>query len=261
MYIVIFVIFAYTVKTIARNSSWKDSYTLYSNDIKYLDNSVKANDILAQVIMDRVMNEISLNKSLPQIKPSLDSVITYYSRSLELFPNNPKALNNIANIYINFYNKPDVAITYLKKAFQIKPKSYEISYNIAKCYEMLKSDTDAVKYYLITIKNEPNHPDVWNNLIGAYYRLNMLDSAKNTCEKMLVYDSVTDVPYLGLGYYYISKKDTANAILNWEKAIEKNPQNYQRCLSLSKYYKLHNNIVKSNYYYQKSLEAKKLSQN
>lgn len=260
-YIVIIIIFAYSIKTIARNSSWKDSYTLYSNDIQYLNNSVKANDILAQTIMDRVMKDAALYKSLAQVKPSLDSVITYYSRSLELFPSNPKALNNIANIHINFYNKPDIAITYLQKAFILKPKSYEIAFNIAKCYEMLKNDNEAVKYYLITINNEPNHPDVWNNLIGAYYRMNLLDSARITCEKMITYDSITDVPYLGLGYYYISKKDTTNAIKNWEKAIEKNPQNYQRCLSLSKYYYLHKDTVKANYYYQKSLEAKMLSKN
>lgn len=258
-YIVIIIIFAYSFKTIARNTSWKDCYTLYSNDINYLENSVKANDILAQTIMDRVMAENLSNKTFIQVKPTLDSIITYYSRSLELFPNNPKALNNIANIYINFYNQPDIAITYLIKADSIKKNSYEISYNIAKCYEMLKKDKEAINYYKATIKNEPNHPDVWNNLITIYYRLNMPDSAKLTCEKMLSYDSVTDIPYIGLGYYYISKKDTINAIKNWEKAIEKNPQNYKRCESLSKYFKFHNDTVKANYYYQKAIEGKMFS--
>jgi len=260
-YIVIFIVFAYSIKTIARNTSWKDCYTLYSNDITYLDNSVKANDILAQTIMDRVMAEDFSNKTFIQLKPSLDSIITYYSRSLKLFPDNPKALNNIANIYINFYNKPDIAITYLNKADSIKKNSYEISYNIAKCYELMKNDEGAVIFYKKTIKSESAHPDVWNNLIAAYYRLNKPDSAKLVCEQMFAYDSVTDVPYIGLGYYYISKKDTINAIKNWEKAIEKNPQNYKRCESLSKYFKFHNDTVKANYYYQKSIEAQRYSKN
>ncbi len=260
-YIVIFIVFVYSIKTIARNTSWKDCYTLYSNDITYLGNSVKANDILAQTIMDKLMNETSSNKSLIQLKPTLDSIITYYSRSLELFPDNPKALNNIANININFYNKPALAITYLQKAAIIKPNSYEISYNIAKCYELMKKDNEAAKLYSNTIKCEPNHPDVWSSLIATYYRLNMPDSAKITCEKMLVFDTITDVPYVGLGYYFISKKDTANAIINWEKAIEKNPLNYKRCFSLSKYFKLHNDTIKANYYYQKAVEAKRYSKN
>jgi len=258
-YVVLIIVTLYTIKAIARNTSWKDSFTLYSNDIEYIPNSVKANDILAQTIMDRLMSDNYSPNNFIQIKPTLDSIINYYSKSLELYSQNPKALNNIANIYVNFYNKPEKALPYLFKAYNIKSNSYEVTFNIAKCYEMLKDDNLAAKFYNITIQSFNKNPEVWNNLIATYFRLNKNDSAKFICEKMLETDSVSDVPYIGLGFYYISNKDTLSAIKNWEIAVEKNPQNYKRCESLSIYYQIHKDTVKANYYRQKAFEGKILS--
>jgi tetratricopeptide (TPR) repeat protein len=142
------VLVLYTIKTIERNKDWRSEMTLFANDIKYLDNSVKANDIIAQAIMDRIMQNNPLQKPFSELKPSLDSIIYFYQRSLELYPENPKALNNIANIYINFYNNPEKALEYLLKAYQYKSDNFELNFNLAQCYEMLKKDSLAMPYYL-----------------------------------------------------------------------------------------------------------------
>jgi len=260
-YIIILIVVVFAIKTAARNTSWKDSLTLYRNDIHYLDKSVKANDILAQEMMDKVMREIPLKKSLWEIKPALDSIIFLYNRSLSLFPGNPKALNNVANIYINFFNKPDIALGYLQKAYRYKKNSFEIIYNLAQCCEMLKNDDSAAFWYNAALKLDAKYPKVWDNLIKIYYRTGMPDSAKTTCERMLLHDTLSDVPYIGLGYYYISKKDTLIAIKNWEKAVKNNPQNYERCISLSKYFTIHKDTLKAKFYYQKAIEAKMYKQN
>lgn len=250
------IVLLFTAKTIARNSSWKDSMTLYSNDIQYLENSVKANDILAQELMDKVMREMPLKKSFNQLKPTLDSIILLYNRTLELYPENPKALNNLANIYINFFNKPDIALTYLKKAYELKKGSFEVTLNIAQCYELIKKDTTAIRYYNYAIDIDPKQYKSWQNLISLYYKMGLPDSSKAVCERMLSRDTLTEIPYVGLGYYYISKKDTLEAVKNWEKAVARNPQNYERLISLSKYFKLHDNAEKAKYYYQRALQAK-----
>lgn len=240
----------YAVKTIDRNKDWRSEMTLFANDIKYLDNSVKANDIIAQAIMDRIMQNNPLQKPFLELKPSLDSIIYYYQRSLELFPENPKALNNIANIYINFYNQPEKALEYLLKAYQYKPDNFELNFNMAQCYEMLKKDSLAMPYYLKALNKEKRHPRLWQNIINLYFKLNMNDSARYYAEQMLQHDSITDIPYSSIGYYYFLKKDTSTAVKYWEEAFRRNPTNYQRALSLAQYFASKKDSIKAQYYLQ-----------
>ncbi len=251
----------YSLKTITRNSDWKNEITLFSHDIQYLDKSVKANDILAQTIMDRVMQNNPLQHPLQEIKPSLDSVIFYYNRSLELFSDNAKACNNIANIYINFYHQPEMALTYLLKGYEIKPDVFELNYNIGQCYEMLKNDTACIPFYAKALELNDNFPKLWQNLINAYFKINMPDSAKYYAEKMLQKDSVTDIPYVSMGYYYLLKKDTAHAVIYWEKAFARNPTAYDRAMVLSKYFSQKKDVTKANYYYQKAMMLKSSQRN
>ncbi len=76
----------YSIKTISRNEDWKDEITLFNRDIQYLHNSVKANDILAQTIMDRIMMNNPHRFTFQQLKPSLDSVLRYFKRTIEIIP-------------------------------------------------------------------------------------------------------------------------------------------------------------------------------
>ncbi|MCX7861659.1 MAG: tetratricopeptide repeat protein [Bacteroidales bacterium] len=260
-WIFIFILIFYAVKTIDRNNDWRSEMTLFTRDIKYLENSVKANDILAQTIMDRIMQNNPLQKPFSQLKPSLDSVIYYYEQSLKLFPENPKALNNIANIYINFYNQPQKALEYLKKAYTYKPENFELNFNLAQCYEMLKQDSLAIPYYLKALKLEKKYPRLWQNLINLWFKLNYTDSAKHYAELMINYDTITDIPYTSIGYYYFTKKDTATAIKYWEEAFRRNPTNYQRALSLAKYFSYKNDTVKAQYYLNRAKMLMPMQQN
>ena len=259
-YVVIGIVAIFSIKSIARNTSWKDSESLFRNDIQYLEKSVKANDILAQELMDKVVRELPLKKPFNQVKPTLDSVILLYDRTLSLFPENPKAMNNVANIYMNFFNQPEKALTYLQKAYPNKKSSFEVTFNLAQCYEMLKQDASAAIFYNEAIDLDPKYSKAWYNLINIYYKNGKADSAKLCCERMLQHDTTTEIPYVGLGYYYILQKDTTRAIPFWEKAFKKNPQSYERAVSLYNYFKLKKDSIKTNYYYAKAMEAKMFQQ-
>lgn len=255
-YVFFAVLTLYTIKTISRNSDWKNEITLFSRDIQYLDNSVKANDIFAQTIMDKVMANNPLQHPIQELKPSLDSVIFYYNRSLSFFPGNAKALNNIANIYINFYNQPELALGYLLKGYKIKPNSFELNFNVGECYEMLKNDSASIPYYAKALSINNNYPKLWQSLINEYFKINMPDSAKFYAEEMLKIDSITDIPFVSIGYFYLLKKDTTHAVVYWEKAFQRNPTAYDRAMVLCKYFAHKKDTMKSNYYYQKALMIK-----
>lgn len=260
-YFIVILLLIYTVKTISRNADWKDEITLFSHDIEYLDKSVKANDILAQTIMDRIMQNNPLSKPFNELKPSLDSVLRFYNRTLELFPNNPKALNNIANIYINFYNQPAKAQEYLLKAYEFKPNSFELNFNLGMTYEMQKNDNEAIKFYVKALKIEKKDPRLWQSIINLYFKRNIADSAKFYAMEMLKYDSLTDIPETSLGYYYLINKDTAKAVSLWEKAFTKNPSSYQRAVTLGQYFNSKKDSVKAKYYFEKASILKQYQTN
>lgn len=251
-YLFFVILFIYTVKTISRNSDWKNEITLFSHDIEFLDNSVKANDILAQTIMDRIMHNNPLQHSFLELKPSLDSVLRYYNRTLELFPENAKALNNIANLYINFYNQPEQALKYLVKAYQYKPDNFELTFNLGMSYEMLKNDSLAIHYYVKALNMDKQYPKLWQSVINHYFKTNQIDSAKYYANEMLKYDSLTDIPFTSLGYYYLLKKDTSTAVTYWEQGFRRNPTNYQRALVLAQYFNYKKDTIKANYYFEKA---------
>ncbi|NSW46326.1 MAG: hypothetical protein HPY79_10985 [Bacteroidales bacterium] len=251
-YIFFIILILYGIKTISRNSYWRSEIKLFSHDIEYLDNSVKANDILAQNIMDRVMQNNPLQHSFSELKPQLDSVLKYYLRTLELFPDNPKALNNVANLYINFYNEPQKALEFLHKAYRYKPQSFEVNFNLGMSYEMLKQDTLAIRYYVKALNINKQYPKLWQSIINYYFRVNKNDSAKYYAEQMLRYDTLTDIPYVSIGYYYLTQYDTSTAIKFWEKGFAINPTSYQRALTLGQYFQYKKDTAKARYYFEKA---------
>jgi len=251
-YIFFIILILYGIKTISRNSDWRNEIKLFSHDIEYLDNSVKANDILAQNIMDRVMQNNPLQHSFSELKPQLDSVLKYYLRTLELFPDNPKALNNVANLYINFYNQPDKALDFLQKAYRLKPQSFEVNFNLGMSYEMMKQDTLAIRFYVKALNINKQYPKLWQSIINYYFKVNKNDSAKFYAEQMLQYDSLTDIPYVSIGYYHLTQHDTATAISYWEKGFALNPTSYQRALTLGQYFQYKKDTAKARYYFEKA---------
>lgn len=251
-YIFFIILILYGIKTISRNSYWRSEIKLFSHDIEYLENSVKANDILAQNIMDRIMQNNPLQHSFTELKPQLDSVLKYYTRTLELFPNNPKALNNLANLYINFYNQPEKSLELLKKAYETKPQSFEVNFNLGMSYEMMKQDSLAIRFYVNALNINKQYPKLWQSIINYYFKIKKNDSAKYYAEQMLKYDTLTDIPYVSIGYYYLTQMDTATAIQYWEKGFKINPTSYQRALTLGKYFLYKKDSVKSRYYLEKA---------
>lgn len=115
-----------------------------------------------------------------------------------------------------------------------------------------EKDSLAMPHYRKALMKDKRHPRLWQNIINLFFKSNMLDSALNYAEQMLKYDSITDIPYTSIGYYYFLKKDTSTAVKYWEEAFRKNPTNYQRALSLAQYFASKNDTIKAKYYFQQA---------
>jgi len=145
--IIVILLLFYAGKTVVRNNTWKDSLALFKNDIRYAQNSVQINQIIAGEMMDRMVEK--LQKGEPAINHinTVDSIIMLYKRAWSLYPENYRALNNIGDIFMTFKNRPDSAHLFLAGAYKLEPDNFYVNYNIARGYEMKKDYKKALRFY------------------------------------------------------------------------------------------------------------------
>jgi len=241
-YVIIIILVLYSGKTIIRNNSWKDKITLFSNDIKYAEKSVQANNILADYMLENIHNEFKLGIKSDNQKQIIDSVLLLYKRSLELYPNNYRALNNIGDIYLSFYGNGDSALYYLSTAYELNNKSFSVVFNIAYANELIGNKLNAIRYYKESLDINPRNINAWDKLIKNELSSGNLSEVKSIADKMLLINIQTHIPYDALSFYYMANNDTLNAIYNLEKSfnITKN-QNTAKYLANYFYQKKNNN--------------------
>lgn len=151
--IVVFLLFS--AKTIVRNTSWKDTLTLFKNDIRYAAGSAHANAILAEEMMSRVVKELQKGTPPARLKNSTDSIIFLYKRSWVLYPENYRPLNNMGDLYLTFRNDPDSALLFLAGADRLDPDNFFIAFNAARAYEMKSDTTKALVLYQKAVRIKP----------------------------------------------------------------------------------------------------------
>jgi len=250
-YIYFAILTIYFIIVINRNKDWKNEITLYSNDIKYLENSVKANDILAQIIIDRVYNirrKYQYYGIEEKLKASIDSGIYFWKKSLSLYNKNPKAYNNLAWIYYDLKKNLDSALFYLIEGYKLEPNSIHILLNLGQLY-YLKNKFDTAKYFFKkAIENKPTDTYAWAKLIELYFLLKEIDSVIYFSNEMLKYLPNSELPYNYIGNAYLQKKDTLNAILNFEKEISLNTKDYKKIQFVLNYYERKKDEKKVKYY-------------
>lgn len=168
VFVCLFLFFA--AKTIVRNTSWKDSRTLFANDIRYAHRSVQANSILAGELMDGVIEGLKKGKNPAHYKNTIDSIIVLYNRAWILHRDNYRALNNMADLYMTFRGSADTALAYLSLAFQLEPENFYVNFNIARGYEMKGDNRYALFYYIRANRIKPEN-------IQASEKMRMLKSS------------------------------------------------------------------------------------
>lgn len=244
--ITLILIVPYSAKTISRNNDWEDNQTLFERDSKYLENSAKANVIYAGSLISEIRSpNSSLNNNVKNQK--LAKATELYKQAIEIYPSYTNALKNLGNIYFTFYRDNKTAINYFKEALRSDSTNVEVLLNLGFIFEN-ENDPKARICYNSAIKYEPNNVNALTLFANYSNKMGNLEKAIFYNEKIMQIDTLTDVPYINIGNYYLALNDTINAIKYWENAINKVPKNKNLCNLLSKYFKEKRDIEKSTYY-------------
>ncbi len=257
--VVTIILIPYAIKTINRNKNWRSYLSLYSHDIKYLRNSVKANTLYASALTEKLYYDNKNGVDISKIPQERKLVTEHYKQALKIYPENYKALNNLGSFYSNNLRQYDSSIFYLKKAVEIKPDLEEPYFNLGYAYQKLKKYDEAIKNYNKAIDINPQNVTLRSYLANLYNEMGDFEKAVKINKEIMKIDENSDLPYINIGNYYFLKADTTTAISYWEKAMGKYPQ-YKLCINLSNYYRLKGNSEKANYYYNKAMQAKKRNQ-
>ncbi|MBS1587015.1 MAG: tetratricopeptide repeat protein [Bacteroidetes bacterium] len=258
----------YAARTVARNDDWKNKYSLYTHDMPYLRSSAKANILRGDLLMNLAAKYRNIAIQLRQQDPALAKA---YADSARKFS--------------------DTAIANFKQALNITPNLPSALSNLALAYFAADSQAQAREYFCRAIKVRPNDARLNCNLGVVYFKAGMMDSSAYMLKRALAadssfaiaYQSLSDVqllqhdtseaiatlktatrnilnpiaPYVDLGDIALHQKDTGNAVGYFEQAADLSPGSVYALSFLTQYYRRKGDMQKAGYYYNMLTELQK----
>lgn len=239
--------FLFFILTFQRNFQWKSIETLLRADMPYLEKSAKANATFATMLLNKINTNAPKNSQIG--KKSIDSIIIHYKKSIEIYPKYYSSMNNLGLVYYHFLLDDSMACYWFNKAISTKPNYSEAIYNLSKVKLRQNDILECLSLLRKSWKYDSTNIFILNDIANIYYfYLHQKDSAIFFNNKIIIMDSTTDKPYINLGNYALTDKDTILAVKYWELAISKNRNNPALLYGLSRYFKQNNNDKKAMYY-------------
>lgn len=172
-YSFISVLLLYSVLTFSRNTNWADDLTLFRHDINYVSESSQANNLLALHLMQHSMIEPD-----PAIKLNLENE----------------------------------ALSHFKKALQIYPQFFNVSYDIGRVFLSLNQPDSALEAFKYALTIDTLYPDLYKNISDIYTFKKMYAESVPYLEHMIRTSSSNYAAYGTLSYNYFLMKDYEKSI-------------------------------------------------
>jgi tetratricopeptide (TPR) repeat protein len=177
--------------TLNRNKDWKDRKTLFEHDLKYLENSAKANTLYANLIIAEVYEGIKKNIPIDNFKNQINLSVKHYNRSIEIDSTYSNPWHNLG--YLNML---------VFKNYKLAEEQFS---------NCLKNDTTLAPAYL-------------NRGICNYYLGNFKQSIKDLKDYLTKNNNYKnkekDKAYVFMGKSYFELGDTAKARQYYIKALD-----------------------------------------
>lgn len=210
----------YTIKIIDRNKDWENYLVLYRNDIPHLQNSAKANVMLAGKLYPLIPKETDRNKQ----KQLLTEAMTAYKNALEIYPDYGAAANNLASLYIKYQNNYEAALPLLERAE--KHGRTTSSFNLALAYYNLGDYENAIEYLAKVIRKDPKKETAFNYLHQIYQQNEMAPKVESELKAISKEFKISRAGfYINVGKLYYRNKAYNKALKNYETALRIMPKN------------------------------------
>ncbi len=232
--VILLILVFYSYNTIARNTAWKDTITLFETDMPHLEKSAKANYMTAKEIRRMYRTDRNLNKA------ALDSqaakAIYYYNRAIAAYPQYAMALEELAMTYAIELDNSSMAIPLFEKAYNADSTLWRSASNLGKAYQMSGDTATAISWYEKSVKAKPDNARALVELGKLYYLKGEKKKALATNDSLLVYNPDSNLPYYNYAIYYMLEGDTTSAVKYFEEDIRRGEKERFPYVFLVKHY-------------------------
>ena len=176
---------SYSGLTIARNAQWKNHLTLMRHDIRYLDNSAQAHNLLASSLMKYSFDE-SYSENILKDEMRKEAAF-HFKRATEIYPSFFNAWYDLGRTYL-IINNVDSAYICFKEVHNLDSTFSDATLNIAVIAEQKQDYDTAIYYYERLIKFNPYVQEAYANLSYLYFRLQQPKKSIEVNQRALAYN-------------------------------------------------------------------------
>ncbi len=248
------VMLLYAVKTISRNTDWKNDFTLFTTDVKVSVNGAKSNCSAGGKLIEEatkpgnehLRNEylklaikylnhsliihptysdalLLLGNAYYEYNKNFDSTIWAYRKLLLQNPEHNLVYSNTSLIFSN-YDNVDYKIKVWEEYFKINPNRFETNYELGHLYGRYKNDLQRSKYFLLrTNKIKPDDVSLNKDLGVVYGLISQFDSSLIFLKKAIQLDPKDAQTYVNIGVTYLNLKQENEALHYFENAKKIDP--------------------------------------
>jgi tetratricopeptide (TPR) repeat protein len=137
-----------------RNKAWENEYTLIVTDVKHVENSAKAHDM----VVYQKLRRLRLHPNSPESTELLIDAEKHALRCVEIYPEYSNYLSNLGTVYFIEKRYPESEKYYLK-GLEKDSTDASVMFNLATIYEAEKQPDKANLYYEKALSI---NPDLYN---------------------------------------------------------------------------------------------------
>jgi protein O-mannosyl-transferase len=242
------ILLLYGIKTITRNTVWKNDYTLFIHDVNISKNSAKGNCAAGGVILDNL--DTTGDKNIQEVE--IARAIHYLRKAIEIHPVYMDAWVLLGNAYFKL-NDYDSAQYYYSTVLKINPNFRTAITNMLAVAENISGADSKIKVY-----QEILNYDTTNYQI--YYRLGQLfGKEKNDLNQALVYYKKAEIInpgakeiYMDMGVIYGLLKDFKSSVEMLQKAQRIDPADANIVRNIGITYQLQGDMLNAGKYFQRA---------
>jgi len=259
----ILILVPYTLITVNRNRDWFSEESLYRADMKYLENSVKAHDLMGTTMMRKIELELSKRVNVAKfLMPDIQKALGHFKRATEIYPGHTSSWINMGMIYNNpriaehllaigdtsmYLDYKRSAVSSFNRAIELVPDEGKALFNLGFTYENVGNIDSALYYYEQCIRFNPQIINPRSRMANLMFMQGKVDEALEYNRQIMYIDPDEALPYLNFGNYYMLMGDTLKAITNFEEAALRNAQPEVYAF-LAQYYTDRGNMAKAREY-------------
>ncbi|MEI6124309.1 MAG: tetratricopeptide repeat protein [Bacteroidota bacterium] len=244
----------YALKTFSRNFAWKDSYTLFTTDVKTSTNSAKVNCGAAEVMIKGIKDNAPDSVKSNVYKQAL----VYLDRSVSIYPGFSGAwiYRGYAQLQLKEYKNSQLSlIEVLKKENNSNDAKNYLNNAALECYK-LGNYKQAEDNFKTLIQYVPDNTEYVYTLAELYANTNKVDSSVIILNQLLEKKPQYDKAYNKLGEIYGRVYNNFSKSFEYlNKAYAINPKNLETLRNLGTAYGIQRNYENSLRYL---LEAEKV---